>query len=413
MSPQNTQAALASLNGARPVLAHFDQPRSAEDLAADIIDLWTGVQGSLQTLVGNSSLSGQQLIRAARQAELITLDQAHALLEFLAARDRANRTSYKPTQADGDAAVDGFKAIESALSGSSSTESSSGGRPTPSSPLQAAYTPRSRPASPPPPPPRPQQPAQPASPYAPPSAGGGYRVPPAYTGRKMAGPPTIELPGAFMSEGPGTGKTPPSAGGVGRGQVEHALAAAQSRRRFPSLSLPAWIAIAVVALILIGGGYLLFGRSGGSTDSMDAGIAAMKNGQNETARGNFAKAVKDDPSAATPHVFLARLARNDGDLATARAELDTALRLEPRNTNALREMGLVLFASRQYDLARRFFVRAVTTNPQDRASQGYLGCALMRLGRVQEGTKFINNAGTGAWQNCLQPATPTAAPPPL
>ena len=410
MSPQNNQAALASLNGARPVLAHFDQPRSAEDLAADIIDLWSGVEASLQTLVGNSSLSGQQLIRAARQAELITLDQAHSLLEFLAARDRANRTSYKPTQADGDAAVDGFKAIETALSGSSATTSSSGGRPTPSSPLQAAYTPRSRPASPPPPPPRPQPPPQPASPYAPPSAGGGYRVPPAYSGKKMAGPPTIELPGAFMSEGPSSGKTPPSAGGVGRGQVEHALAAAQSRRR---ISLPVWIGIAVVAVILIGGGYMLFGSSGGSSNSMDAGIAAMKNGQNETARGNFAKAVKDDPNAATPHVFLARLARNDGDLGTARAELDTALRLEPRNTNALREMGLVLFASRQYDLARRFFVRAVTANPQDRASQGYLGCALMRLGRVQEGTKFINNAGTGAWQNCLQPATPTAAPPPL
>src|ERR671939_2110277 len=118
MSPQGTQAAaLASLNGARPVLAHFDQPRSAEDLAADIIDLWSGAEVALQTLVGNSSLSGQQLIRAARQAELITLDQAHPLLEFLAARDRANRTSYKPTQADGDAAVDGFKALESALSG--------------------------------------------------------------------------------------------------------------------------------------------------------------------------------------------------------------------------------------------------------------------------------------------------------
>src|SRR5689334_20608717 len=169
MSPQSTQAALASLNGARPVLAHFDQPRSAEDLAADIIDLRSGVEASLQTLVGNSSLSGQQLIRAARQAELITLDQAHSLLEFLAARDRANRTSYKPTQADGDAAVDGFKAIETALSGSAASASSSGGRPTPSSPLQAAYTPRSRPASPPPPPPRPQQPPQPASPYAPPS----------------------------------------------------------------------------------------------------------------------------------------------------------------------------------------------------------------------------------------------------
>ncbi|HEX6628036.1 MAG TPA: tetratricopeptide repeat protein [Gemmatimonadaceae bacterium] len=405
MSPQATQAAaLASLNGARPVLAHFDKPRSAEDLAADIIDLWTGVEASLQTLVGNSSLSGQQLIRAARQAELISLDQAHSLLEFLAARDRANRTSYKPTQADGDVAVDGFKALEGALSGSTASAS----RSAPSSPAQPAYTPRSRPAASPPPPP-----SQPASPYAPPTAGG-YRQPPAYAGRKMAGPPTIEMPGSFMTEGPGVGKTPPGAGGVGRGQVEHALAAAESRRRFPRLSAPAWIAIAAVAVVLVAGGYLLFGRGGGSSDNVTAGITAMRNGQLETARGEFAKAVKDDPQAATPHVFLARLARDQGDLATARAELDTALRLEPRNSNALREMGLVLFASRQYDLARRFFVRAVQTNPQDRAAQGYLGCTLMRLGRVQEGTKFITNAGNGQWTSCLQPVTPApAAAPPL
>src|SRR6266581_3554114 len=168
MSPQNS-AALASLNGVRPVLAHFDTPRSAEDLAADIIDLWTGAESALQALVGNSSLSGQQLIRASRQAELITLDQAHALLEFLAARDRANRTSYKPTQADGDTAVDGFKALESALTGAAPVK-----RPSPSIPLQAAYTPRQQrpatPTTPPPPPP-------PVSPYAPPSAGGRYRQP--------------------------------------------------------------------------------------------------------------------------------------------------------------------------------------------------------------------------------------------
>ena len=408
MSPQSNQAALASLNGARPVLAHFDQPRSAEDLAADIIDLWSGVEAALQNLVGNSSLSGQQLIRAARQAELITLDQAHGLLEFLAARDRANRTSYKPTQADGDAAVDGFKALEAALTGSRPATPTA--RPTPTSPLQAAYTPRSRPAVSPPPPP----PSQPVSPYAPPSAGGGYRQPPAYAGRKMAGPPTIELPGAFMSEVPASGKTPPNTGGVGRGQVEHALEVAQRRSRFPSLSLPVWIGIAVVALILIGGGYWMFGGGGGSTDNVNAGITAMRNGQTEAARGEFAKAVRAEPNAATPHVFLARLARDQGDLATARAELDTALRLEPQNYNALREMGLVLFASRQYDLARRFFVRAVQANPQDRPSQGYLGCALMRLGRVQEGTKFINNAGNGAWSTCLQPVTPApAAAPPL
>jgi len=163
MSPQSSQAALAALNGVRPVLAHFDKPRSAEDLAADIIDLWAGAESALQTLVGNSSLTGQQLVRAARQAELITLDQAHALLEFLAARDRANRTSYKPTQADGDAAVDGFKSLESALAGSATV------KPAAATPGPPVYTPRqSRPAQ----PSRPSTPPPP-SPYAPRSAGGG------------------------------------------------------------------------------------------------------------------------------------------------------------------------------------------------------------------------------------------------
>jgi hypothetical protein len=142
----------------RPVLAHFDKPRSAEDLAADIIDLWAGAESALQALVGNSTLTGQQLVRAARQAELITLEQAHSLLEFLAARDRANRTSYKPTQADGEAAVDGFKALESALSGSSPASGAAS-----ASPRQAAYTPRGTHTT------------QPPSPYAPPTPGaGGY-----------------------------------------------------------------------------------------------------------------------------------------------------------------------------------------------------------------------------------------------
>src|SRR6478672_13097940 len=194
MSPQNNPGALAALKGARPVLAHFDKSRSAEDLAADIIDLWTGAEQALQAMVGNASLTGQQLIRAARQAEVISLDQAHSLLEFLAARDRANRTSYKPTQADGDAAVDGFKALESGLSGAGSAASSAS-RAAPSNSAPAAYTPRSRPAAPPPPPP---PPSQPASPYAPPSAGG-YPQPSAYAGRIMAAPAPIEMPGAFMS----------------------------------------------------------------------------------------------------------------------------------------------------------------------------------------------------------------------
>ena len=400
MSPRNNPGALAALSGARPVLANFGKARSAEDLAADIIDLWTAAEQALQALVGNASLTGQQLIRAARQAEIISLDQAHAVLEFLAARDRANRTSYKPTQSDGEAAVEGFRTLEAAVTGAAPAAKATATPPAP-----AAYTPKPSPPAPKSPP------SQPASPYAPP--GSGYRQPPAYAGRRMAGPPTIEMPGAFMSEGTTTtitGNTPP--GGVGRSHVEHALAAAE-KKRWPNFSTPVWIGIVVVLLLLIGGGYFMFGRGPAADDNINAGIDAMKNGQMERARGEFAKAVKASPQQATPHVFLARLSRDQGDLSTARAELDSALRLEPHNALALREMGLVLFSSRQYDLARRFFVRAVQANPQDRAAQGYLGCSLMRLNRVQEGTTFINKAGNGPWTACLAPATPTTAPPPL
>lgn len=384
MSPPNSHAALAALNGVRPVLTHFETPRGGEDLAADIIDLWTGVEGSLRSLMGGSTLGGQQLIRAARQSELISLDQAHSLLECLAARDRANRTSYVPTQADGDAALEGFRALESALTGSAPVR-----RATPTSPLQAAYTPK------------PSQPSQPASPYAPPPLGG-YRQPPAY-GSKAASsrPPTIEQP-----------PPPYMSGGAGPRNIEQALAAAETGgRKWPKIPKAVLIAVPVVLLLAVGG-YFAFGRSGSGGGGLGAGIDAMQAGQREKARGEFAKAVRDDPNSATPHVFLARLSREEGDLGTARAQLDTALRLEPRNAIALREMGLVLFASRQYDLARRFLVRAVQANPADRAAQGYLGCALMRLNRIQEGTKFINNGGTGPWTACLQPLT-TTPPPPL
>jgi Flp pilus assembly protein TadD len=166
-----------------------------------------------------------------------------------------------------------------------------------------------------------------------------------------------------------------------------------------------------VLLVIIVGIWFAFKGGGSSGDGTVTGITAMNAGQYEKARGEFMKAVKDDPNAATPHVLLSRLSRREGDLPSARAQLDTALRLEPKNEPALREMGLVLFSTKQYDLARRFFVRAVQANPQDRSAQGYLGCALMRLGRTQEGTNFINKAGNGSWQSCLQPVSSTPPPP--
>jgi tetratricopeptide (TPR) repeat protein len=101
-----------------------------------------------------------------------------------------------------------------------------------------------------------------------------------------------------------------------------------------------------------------------------------------------------------PHVYLARMAREVGNFTVASQELQLALEAEPSNAIALREMGANLFAQGQYELARRFYVRAVQADPTDKSAQGYLGCTLAKLGRASDATLFLNRAGNGPWSNC-------------
>lgn len=107
--------ALAALDAARPAIARLDRSRHAEELAADLIEAWAGIETALRSLLGGTPLSGQALIREARQRQLITLDQANALAEFRAARERSQNTSYHPTDADINAAREGFLKLEASL----------------------------------------------------------------------------------------------------------------------------------------------------------------------------------------------------------------------------------------------------------------------------------------------------------
>ena len=171
-----------------------------------------------------------------------------------------------------------------------------------------------------------------------------------------------------------------------------------------------WFIVALV--ILLGaaiGGYALFSRRGSPEKQMNEAVAAMQSGRREAARGAFSQIARENPDLATPHIFLSRMAREEGDLGTARRELDTAIRLEPGNAVAHREMGLILFSAGNYEFARRFFVRALGINAEDRASMGYLGCALARLNRFDEAQRFITRAGPGSWSTCL-PAGPPPGP---
>ena len=341
MTTSQQRAALAALDQARPAIGRLDLSRDPEDLAADIIEGWQAAESALRSLIGSASLSGQPLIREVRQRDLLTLDQAHALVEFSAAHERAQRTDYRPSNGDIGAARTGFQQLEAAL-------------------RQERVAP----------------------------------LPP--------GPAAAAVSGA-VPVAPDAGVPPfPVAG---------------RRRGFPLIAL-----IGLLLLLgAVGGGiyYFAVGRSG---TALQAGIAAYSAGDRNGARNHFAQAVRDDPKDADPHIYLGRMARDEGDAATAVRELQTAISLEPNNATAQREMGAHLLAQatgqlstgnlpgalQSLNLSRNFYVRAVQLNPADKSAQGYLGCVLMRLGRVQEANSFWQRAGPGPWTQC-QPL-PTLAP---
>lgn len=333
MNPADLRTASLALDQARPIVMRLDAARNPEDVAADIIDAWEHAETALRALGGGSPSTGQAIIRDLRAREQLSLEQGHAMLGFLGARDRAARTDYRPTSADVQAVREGFQRLEAAV-------------------VEA-----------------------------------GSLSPDAYAARASApvGPgPSVTVP-ARSIETPAAGYT--------TGDVA-------PRRAVPLLPL----LIGLVVLVAAGVG--LWWWSGRTDRALQSGIAAYRSGNTNEARGWFTQVAKDDPDRAEPHIFLARMARDEGNLPGALAELQQAVKLDPKNALAMREMGAYLYTVGRYDLARNFYIRALQANPADREAQGFLGCSLLRLGRFQEGQRFLQRAGQGGWSACAQQYLP-------
>jgi tetratricopeptide (TPR) repeat protein len=332
MSTSAQRAALDAVQSARPIVARLSISRDKEDLAADIIEAWTAVETGLRSLVGGTTLAGQPLIRELRQRNFLSLDQANALAEFHAARDRSGRVDYSPTEGDVNATREAFAKLESGLMGEG-------------------------------------------------------------VGMRPGAP--VPAPVAAASSPIAVASTPTAPGLRG--------------------SRPAW-AIPVLGLVglLVVGGIAWFALSSRSTSSAAyaEGVQAYQQGRQEAAEASFRKASIDVPTDPMPHVYLARMERERGNLGNANTEAVNAVKLGPTNATALRELASALFAAQHFDDARKFYIRALTADPNDKTSQGYLGCSLMRLGRVDEGQRWIGRAGSGPWSACTpspaaMPAQPT------
>jgi tetratricopeptide (TPR) repeat protein len=303
--------------------------------------------------MGGSTLSGQALIRELRTRELISLDQAHSLLELQAVRERVDDTTYEPTQKDIDTAREAYDALQVGLRTPASVGA---GAASPYAPPGAA------PAIPSPPPS-----AEAAQVYVPPPreedvrrrrsvllgallillaivlvAGGVY-----WFRFRSAGIPSDVRSAIALYE---------------RGQPEAARAAfTRAARAHPRMALP----------------HLYLGR------------IARSEGDFAAAGNELKAAIELEPqnTMALDELGAFFLARGTSFANQGRRDLATS----------------------DYNAARRNYVRALQLDPADSAASGYLGCALARLGRTSEAESWLARAGSGPWSECAS-AGAAAAP---
>jgi tetratricopeptide (TPR) repeat protein len=332
-----SRAVLGALDAARPAIERLGSTNRGDDIAAAILEAWDASQDALRAIINQPSLGGQALIRELRQRGALTLDQAHALVEFGAAAERAKANDYAPTESDVRAARVGFQQLEAVVRGGAELGAGRG--------ALGARAPEQPAALPPPPTDLPPEPrAQRLAPHK------------STLGRIIAG-------------------------------------------------------VLVLAVVGVSGFYVWRWWSG--PRALEQARSAYAAGRRIEARDKFSAIAQRSPGLAEPHIYLGRMAREDGDRQTAMRELGQAVQLEPRNATALREMGSYLLSIGDATLASRFYVRAVEANPQDRTAMGYLACALVRLGRFEEAQRFLARAGQGPWSVCaVAPMQPQPLPPP-
>lgn len=170
---------------------------------------------------------------------------------------------------------------------------------------------------------------------------------------------------------------------------------------------PKWLVIGgLVATVIVLGvaAWLLFGR-GGSSAALQQGIDYYQRGQREAAVTQFNSVVRDDPGNATAHVYLSRMAREVGNLTLAHQEAVAAVQADRTSSMAMRELASYFLTVGDYNQARVWYTHALQQSPDDRASQGWLGCTLVKLGNPQLAMNFFNRAGQGPWSTCMPTAT--------
>ncbi|MCC6928015.1 MAG: tetratricopeptide repeat protein [Gemmatimonadaceae bacterium] len=310
------RTARAAFDAARASFDRLTRAVAATEVSPALCDAWSGTENALRALAGTNVLGGVALVRELRQRNLLALDDAHALVDFHAAAERAATEGYAPTDADIDAARAARDHIQRVLDREVAPASASYTSPlaTPASPA----TPRSAPDQPPPVP---------------------LEGPPSARSNPLAAVLVIVVILAMLGAGGYYAMTldrEPSELRAGR-QAFAAGDRVSARNAF---------AAAVLADPTLAEPHIYLGRL-----ARDAGDRA-------TASAELRRAVELEPRNYLAHRELAGFLLASGQAELARSFYQRAIELNPDDKVAMGFMACALHRLGRTDLAVRFFQRS-------------------------------------------------------
>jgi tetratricopeptide (TPR) repeat protein len=92
------------------------------------------------------------------------------------------------------------------------------------------------------------------------------------------------------------------------------------------------------------------------------------------------------------HAARANAAIQSNNAAAAVEELQTVLRIDPKNVNAMASLGMVEFTQYDYAGAVRQFRAALALSPSLWGAQAFLGMCELRLGNIPDGRRLIESS---------------------
>jgi tetratricopeptide (TPR) repeat protein len=294
------RAARSALDAGRPALERLDRTHDSEDVAAALIESWEAVEQALRALAGSTALAGQALVHELRQRNMLSLNDAHTLVDFGAAADRARVPQYVPTAADAATARTAFEQLHSIVERDESTR-------------------------------------------------------PAHTGPLSPPPASLDVP-APRSNLLGRIIAVVAVLAVAGAGVYYAFI----RDREPADLLRGRQAYAAGDRLMA---KTAFAAAAGSDPALAEphiylGRMAREEGDMPTASAELRRAVELEPENAVAHRELAGFLLATGRPDLARTFYDRALRIDPTDRNAMGYMGCTLMQLGRPDLAQRFLQRA-------------------------------------------------------